>query len=374
MSERTPVRVDERLPGGRGSDETLHETIPIRFLTLLLTSRCNLRCRYCYVSEGRQGQPMTVEIARRAIDVFARGPSNERLTIELAGGEPLLNWEVLTQVVEYAQSTCPAIRFALQTNGLLLDAPKIEFLVDHGVGIAVSLDGVPAINDAQRGGSQRVLRALRLVSDSKAGVNVTAVLTRHSIERLPDLLLLCGSLSCVRVVNLDILRPLGTNGWEMVPSKTQIAQTVDVVPDVLAYINARRFPPLKVREFDRMVLRREDGVERPYCHAAQGLAAAVTPDGSLYPCASLVGIEGYQAGTIWQPVPSGLNTLADQVGSRGLYPQECTACELRAICRGGCPSRRIAYTGSAANRCELECYLYKEIYQRMRVNDQDRLV
>jgi uncharacterized protein len=294
----------------------------------------------------------------------------------LAGGEPLLNWPVLTQVIEIARAARPRstrVRFALQTNGLLLDEAKIEYLVEQRVGLAVSLDGTAAINDAQRGGSKQVLRALKLLSDRGVGVNVTAVLTGQSIDRIPDLLLLCGSLSCVRVVNLDILRPLGRDSREMAPSKAQIAAMVERLPKILAYINARRFPPLQVRELSKIYEQPRDGVERPYCHAAQGLAAAVTPDGSLYPCASLVGVEGYRAGTVWQSEPAGLNLLADPLGTQ-MYPEECMTCELRTACRGGCPSRRVAYNGSPAERCELECALYKEIYRRTRAHDQDRPV
>jgi uncharacterized protein len=148
---------------------------------------------------------------------------------------------------------------------------------------------------------------------------------------------------------------------------------VAALPEVLAYINARRFPPLKVREFEKFHQQPGDGVERPYCHAAQGLAVAVTPDGSLYPCASLVGIEGYRAGTVWQPEIDGLTALADQLGTR-LYPQECITCELKAICRGGCPSRRVAFNGSATKRCDLECTLYRGIHRTVGAYDQDRPV
>jgi uncharacterized protein len=311
---------------------------------------------------------MTAAVARRAIEMVAGDEREGRMTIELAGGEPLLNWDVLVETVDYAEAAYPRARIALQTNGLLLDAPKIAFLAEHGVGLAVSLDGVAAVNDRQRGGTKRVLRALKLLSDHGVGVNVTAVLTRESITRIPELLLLCSGLSCVRVVNLDIVRPLGREGWGMVPDKAQIKTTVAALPEVLAAINARRFPPLKVREFEKAYRQPDDGAERPYCHAAQGLAAAVTPEGELYPCASLVGVEGYRAGTVWRPEPARLALLADASGMRP-YPQACMTCELRAICRGGCPSRRVAYRGSAAERCVPECALYREIYRTVGTYD-----
>lgn len=380
MSECALTQDDRRLARGGESEQDALPSIPLRFLTLLLTTCCNLRCRYCYVGEARHGEPMTAAVARRAIDLIAGGEHEGRVTIELAGGEPLLNWDVLVEVVDYAEAAYPWARIALQTNGLLLGdvvyprdvvyphAPKIAFLAEHGVGLAVSLDGVAAVNDRQRGGTKQVLRELKLLSDHGVGVNVTAVLTRESITRIPELLLLCAGLSCVRVVNLDIVHPLGRDGWGMVPDKAQIKTMVAALPEVLAMINARRFPPLKVREFEKAYRQPDDGAERPYCHAAQGLAAAVTPEGDLYPCASLVGVEGYRAGTVWRPEPARLALLADPSGTRP-YPQACMMCELRAICRGGCPSRRVAYNGSAAERCVPECTLYREIYRTVRAYD-----
>ncbi|NDJ77223.1 MAG: SPASM domain-containing protein, partial [Chloroflexi bacterium] len=122
-----------------------------------------------------------------------------------------------------------------------------------------------------------------------------------------------------------------------------------------------RFPPLKVREVEHVIRRQADVQTRPYCHAAEGRAAAVTPDGDLYACASLAGSDAFHAGTIWEPDIEKLSALVPAQ----LYLAGCADCALRVICRGGCPSRRVTYTGNVLGRCDLECHLRREIYRRV---------
>jgi len=133
-------------------------------LVLGLTEDCNLACRYCaYSSEypltrTASKQRMTFATGARAIDYFCtqareqvlRNPWRE-IVVSFYGGEPLLNFDLLRQLVEYAEKRAPApVRFSVTTNGLLLTASVSEFLVAHGVAVMVSLDGPATEHDRNR--------------------------------------------------------------------------------------------------------------------------------------------------------------------------------------------------------------------------------
>ncbi len=331
----------------------------VGFLVLLLTERCNLRCCYCYVDANGTGMDMPRENAFRAIDTLASGNA---ATVELSGGEPLLRFDLIKDIVEYGYSVNSKLRFALQTNAILLDREKISYLVTQRVGLGISLDGVPEVNDSLRGRSEDVLNALRMMDELEVGVNITVVLTRENIGKFLQFLLFCAGFSCVRMINLDILRSIGrASGRELIPQRGQIADMVSEMFDVLAFINERRHTPLKVREIEQAFRRRNDREIKPYCYGAAGEAAAVTPDGSLYPCASLVRMDKYRAGSVWDNDTPQLDGLVQS----GLFPQRCVQCETASVCRGGCPSRRLSHTGNLRDICDVECHMRKEISRRI---------
>ena len=330
------------------------------FLVLMLTRRCNLACAYCYARAGSSGAEMSPELARRAIHRLRR--DHGRLTVELTGGEPLLNFGLVQELVcGYAGEPNPP-RFALQTNALLLDRAKLGFLVEHGVGLGISLDGAPETNDLTRGGGAAVLKALRRLDAAGAGVNLTVVITRHNIARLPELLLLAAGFRSVRVINLDLVRPLGrAQDADLAPRAEQMREMLPRLLANLAFVSTRRWPPLKVREVDQVRRRAGQTRVRPYCLAAAGSAAAVTPEGEIYPCAGLAGRKEHLAGRVEDASEPALEPLVSGWG----LPPACAACEVRFVCRGGCPSRRIATQGGPQHPYPLECLLRKELYRRV---------
>lgn len=329
---------------------------------LILTERCNLRCSYCYARAGGRGADMTPETAFTALDRLGSGPGT--VTVELTGGEPLLNFDLVREVV--TQGRAPGRRFALQTNGLALDREKLTFLREQGVALGISLDGPPEVNRLTRGDDRGAFAALRLLEEFRLGVNLTVVLTRHNLEHLPRFLLTLAGFQCLRVVNLDLVRPVGRAGdQDLAPEPAQIRRMVPGMLEALEFIAQRRFPPLKVREVDQVRRRQGLGVCEPYCLAAAGSYAAVTPRGQVYPCASLVDRPEYLAGTLAGSLDQdGPPELATLVTGWGL-PDGCRDCEVRFVCRGGCPSRRISAAGGAGRPYALECSLRREIFGRM---------
>jgi uncharacterized protein len=273
--------------------------------------------------------------------------------VELAGGEPLLKFDLIKEIVKWAGKNMPRLSFAVQTNALLLTDEIIKFLSENRIGVGISLDGMPRINDAVRGGTSRILSALKRLADYGVGTNVTSVLTKKNIPDFSNFVLFCGSIPSIRVINLDLIRFCRkTDRDELVPAPEQIRKMAVEVKEILAFVNKRRFPPLKIRELDQIARRSGLSGLEPYCYAANGEAAAVAPDGSLYPCASLAGDPEFVSGTVDRPDPKKLKALSiDEM------PDECGRCGYLVTCRGGCPARKWAYNQSLTRPCELECML-----------------
>jgi uncharacterized protein len=159
-----------------------------------------------------------------------------------------------------------------------------------------------------------------------------------------------------------MLRPLGRAANSlMAPDDDQAKKIVPTLVHTLAFINSRSCSRLKVRELEQVRHRLHSKEETPYCLAAQGAYAAVTPAGDVYPCASLIGRSEYHIGSIeLLHSPSLIRYVSDW----GL-PSECHACPARFTCRGGCPSRRIATTGSVQKKYHVDCVFRGAIYQSL---------
>lgn len=332
------------------------ETAQSRFLVLLVTTRCNLSCRYCSMDAGNSGEDMPIKTALEAIDVFLAGcgPS----VVQFSGGEPLLAYGLIREIVRLRP--WGNLRFALQTNGVMLDEEKLLFLARNGVGLGVSLDGVPAVNERHRGETRQVLRALELTERLGIGVNLTVVLTKNSVARLPEFLMLCARLRTVRTINLDLLRQVGraTMSDDM-PTCEQMEAVVPQISRTLDFINRWRRPQLNVREFDQIGSRLSSRKSTRYCLGAQGAYAVVTPCGDVYPCASFLGRSEYLVGSVKDLRPIKLQELTADWG----LPETCRSCPARFACRGGCPARRIAACQNVHHKHEEDCALRWAIYQ-----------
>ncbi|KAF5050840.1 Radical SAM superfamily protein [anaerobic digester metagenome] len=134
-------------------------------LTLSVTERCNLRCKYCTYSDnysysrGYSTDDMPYETARQAIaqyftlvELGKRYNPYRTLSIGFYGGEPLLNFQLIKDCVEYVSATYPDydVLFTISTNGTLLNTEVSEYLMEKGFSIAISLDGPEKEHDRNR--------------------------------------------------------------------------------------------------------------------------------------------------------------------------------------------------------------------------------
>lgn len=164
------------------------------------TLRCNLKCHYCHSKakpENSNGYDMDKKTARRIIDFIFQTP-NKNIKIEFQGGEPLLNFEVVKESIEYAgelnQKAKKSLKFALVTNLTKIDDQKIKYLINHGVGLCTSLDGPMEVHDKVRffcggGGSyNRVVGWIKTIKgEYNCPLDALMVTTRRSLRYSKDI-------------------------------------------------------------------------------------------------------------------------------------------------------------------------------------------
>ena len=126
----------------RVATDRMREAVDIRSIALNVVQSCNLRCTYCYAGDGDYGanSTMSFETAKTVIDQFADG--KDHFSIAFFGGEPLLSFRLIKQVVAYCRSVSGTkFHFSMTTNATLLNEPMMDFFQSEKFRLTVSYDG-----------------------------------------------------------------------------------------------------------------------------------------------------------------------------------------------------------------------------------------
>lgn len=326
----------------------------LNFLVLWLTNDCNLRCKYCYANAGDKKDYMSFETAKKAINV-----PKSKFKLQLAGGEPLLNFSLIKDIYNYLQANRPDIKMQMQTNGTLITREIAREIRKMNISVGVSLDGPVEINEKFRGKTVAAINGIKNLAREGVMVNLNSVITSESIEHLDKLVDLAFYLGNVGGIGLDLLRETGRtcNNNVKIASENQIRKYVRKAYHrslELSEITGRRIVIREVEDARRRMLQNIGCTE--YCHAVYGGSMVVTPQGHLYPCGSLVSKEEYYMGNI-----NNTNSFKE-VRIKSKRPETCSLCKYRDICVGACPARSII--NGKNNRITLEeCALRKTAFE-----------
>lgn len=362
---------------------------PLKALCLLVAMECNLACRYCFAAPDwqRHGERrMSQEVARRAIDLLmeASGRSSA-LQIDFFGGEPTLNWEVVTDVTGYAAGRAAAagkrINFTLTTNGLIWNEEIASFLNFYHFQVIFSLDGRPEIHDRfrRRLGGQRshaaVLRNVRQAVQQLVDGDywIRGTFTRENLDFTADVEYLLDQ--GFRRISLEpvVAVPGPDAPWALRDEDLpRLLSEYDRLAE-LYLRKAREGDPFEFFHFrlappsGPCVARRISGCGAGYQYLA------VTPEGDLYPCHQFVGREAYRMGSIFDrgieqslsPTPTGDGSCGHLLSERfrrahALGKPECRNCWARLYCGGGCHANADLLGGDMLGTVPLFCELQKK--------------
>ena len=340
-------------------NEVSHWSLP-RYLVLLVTNACNLRCTYCYRGEPGEPSVMNRDIARQAISLAAS--SGKPFHVQISGGEPLMEVDLVRWIVLYIRQAGLPATIGLQTNGILMDIDIARELRKLNVQIGISLDGPREVHDFLRGNFRDTLYCMKTLDEIGIDFRVTTVVTRDNILFLDKLILLLSVFPACRGLALDVLVNKGRAREAAVstalPNEQALKSGISRLYKALTYVNERRPRPLVLRELEKMKDLVTKTESRAYCHACLGESLAVLPDGSLFPCSQTAGDMDFYLGNLHDSKLYVVNGKS----LRGLEPRGtwCEECPLEGYCPGDCPSR-LYYNGTGCKGSM--CTVYQSLWE-----------
>ena len=349
-----------------------HEPV-VKALCLHIAHDCNLACRYCFAEEGEyhgHRELMTYETGKQALDfLIANSGSRRNLEVDFFGGEPLMNWQVVKDLVRYGREQEKIhnknFRFTLTTNGVLLNDEIMEFVNQEMGNVVLSIDGRKEVHDHMRpfpkgaGSYDLILPKFKKFAESRHQDKyyVRGTFTHYNLDFSKDVL------------------SLADQGFK------QISVEPVVAPDEADYAIRREDLPQIFEEYDalakEMIEREKEGNGFNFFHFMIDLTGgpcvykrlsgcgsgteylAVTPWGDLYPCHQFVGTEQFLMGNVWE----GIKTPEIQKEFRhcNVYTkEECKKCFARFYCSGGCAANSFNMHGTINSTYEIGCELQRK--------------
>ena len=347
---------------------------PIKAMCLHISHDCNLRCDYCFAGTGDFGtghrMEMPLEVGKKAIDFLIEKSENRRnLELDFFGGEPLMNFDVVKEIVRYArqrEKECGKnFRFTVTTNGTLLTDDRIDFINAEMHNVVLSVDGRKEVNDRVRhrvdgSGSYDAFlpKFQRLVARRGEGqYYVRGTFTKYNLDFAEDVLHLnrCGfdQISVEPVV---------------ADPKLPYAITEEDLPAIFAeYERLANLLIQRRREhtgfnFFHFMIDLDQGpcvIKRLRGCGAGNEYCAVTPDGDVYPCHQFVGQEEWRMGDIFSGEID--MEMKRRFAASNVYgKEECRSCWAKFYCSGGCNANNHTYAGDIMRPYRLACELEKK--------------
>ncbi len=348
---------------------------PVKALCLNVAHDCNLRCEYCFASKGDFGHGrklMPLEVGKKAIDfLIEHSGKRHNLEVDFFGGEPLMNFDVVRGVVDYARSLEPVhhknFRFTITTNGVLLNEENMEYINREMSNVVLSLDGRREVNDRLRvfedgSGSHDTIipkyQKLIAARDRNKDYYVRGTFTTHNLDFTKD---------------VEYIRSLGFDQISIEP----------VVSDPkLDYSIQEADLPAVYREYEKLadyiLTQKKAGDSINFFHFMidldQGPCAikrlrgcgcgneyvAITPEGDIYPCHQFIGMDSdWKMGSVLDGIFR--EDVKTRFSKANIYGKPaCRECWARFYCSGGCNANNQQYAGDVLGQHKLACELMKK--------------
>ncbi|MCL2089207.1 MAG: thioether cross-link-forming SCIFF peptide maturase [Oscillospiraceae bacterium] len=352
-------------------DGVFTEQSPIKAICLHVAHDCNLRCQYCFASKGDFGRGrelMDSETGMRAIDfLVANSGKRHNLEVDFFGGEPLMNWDVVKEIVAYARSIEKEhdknFRFTLTTNGLLLSEDKIPYINQEMDNVVLSLDGRPEVNDAIRiradgsGSYDSIIDKYKTFVRSRGTKDyyIRGTYTKYNLDFANDAKHMFG-------MGFDqiSIEPAVTN------DKLPFAITDEDLPRIFDEYEKLALHMIENRDsgnnFFHFMLDLGQGpclIKRLRGCGSGNEYIAIVPGGDIYPCHQFVGMQEWRMGNIHTgEFDESIKTLFARTSVRS--KQECKNCWAKYYCSGGCNANNFIFTGDVGNPHPLSCQLEKK--------------
>ena len=345
----------------------------VKALCLHIAHTCNLNCSYCFASQGKyhgDRAVMSFEVGKRALDFLVENSGTRKnLEVDFFGGEPLMNFTVVKQLVEYARSIEKEkgknFRFTLTTNGMLIDDDVIDFSNREMSNVVLSLDGRKDIHDRfrvdyqGRGSWEQIVPKFQKFVKERGNKNY--YMRGTFTHRNPDF--------------LEDIRTMLDLGFTELSMEPVVCASDD--PSALT----EEDKPVVMEQYEKlaelMLKRHREGSPFAFYHYMIDLKGgpciykrvsgcgsgteymAVTPWGDLYPCHQFVGEDKFRLGSVFEGVTN--TEIQDEFMSCNVYTRpECSDCWAKLYCSGGCAANAYHATGSVKGVYSYGCDLFRK--------------
>ena len=356
------------------SDVELREPGVVKAMCLHAAHDCNLRCKYCFAATGDfcmgERKLLSYEVGKAALDwLVEHSGKRVNLEVDFFGGEPVMNFPVIKQLVAYGRSIekekNKRFKFTTTTNCVALTDEIIDFLNAEMQNVVISLDGRPEVHDRMRptvngkGSFDIIIDKAKRFAEKRGDKEyyIRGTFTGYNKDFGNDVLFLADQ----GFEQLSVEPVVTDPACEYALHEEDLPQLRDEY-ERLAQIYMDRRANGKWFNFFHFMIDLEGGPclrKRLTGCGAGNEYVAVTPDGDIYPCHQFVGRDGFRMGSVLD------NTFDRDIqgkfaANHVLNKEKCRDCWARFFCSGGCAANAEAFHGDISKPYDMECELERK--------------
>jgi len=347
----------------------------VKALCLHVAHDCNLKCRYCFAEEGEyhgKRSLMSAEVGKKAIDfIIANSGKRRNLEVDFFGGEPLMNFDVVKEIVEYGREQEKLhdknFRFTITTNGILLDDEKQKYINENMHNVVLSLDGRKEVNDYMRpraggqGSYDIIVPKFQKLAESRNQTDyyLRGTFTHNNLDFSKDVFHIADDLGFKQVS----VEPVVAEATESYAITEDDLDTIFEEYEKLAeQLYIRHKTGEKDFNFFHFMVDLTGGpcIAKRLSGCGSGTEyLAVTPEGDLYPCHQFVGQEEYKIGSVYNGIEN--TAIREEFANCNVYTKpDCKKCWAKFYCSGGCMANACHYAGDIMGTYEIGCKLQRK--------------
>jgi len=345
----------------------------VKALCLHVAHDCNLRCKYCFASQGDfKGERllMPLEVGRKALEFISiNSGKRKNLEVDFFGGEPLMNFDVVKELVSYGRilekKYNKNFRFTITTNGVLLDEDKMDFINENMSNVVLSLDGRKKINDYMRktvngqGSYDIIVPKMKKMVEKRKDKDyyIRGTFTKYNKDFSEDIM---------EYYNLGF-KKVSMEPVVASPKEDYALMEEDLEEILREYEKfSKEYIDIKKKDKDFMFFHFMIDLNQGPCIIKRTVGCgagseymAVTPEGDLYPCHQFVGNEDFKMGNVFTGIKN--TTIRDEFKKANvLTKEECSGCWARYYCSGGCHANAYNFNKDIKKPYKIGCEMEKK--------------
>ncbi|MCK4259830.1 MAG: radical SAM protein [Halanaerobiales bacterium] len=349
-----------------------------------VTNQCNLRCTYCLsnFNYSQNIEFMSLEIAKsfcNQLKAYVESKKLETIIIEFSGGEPFLNFEIIKCIMENLKNLGIKILYNIQTNGTHIKQEYLDFLVDYNnIQLAISLDGyskehnINRINKLGESVYLSILENLNVIKESGIPYTFVTVVNKNNIKEIDNIVQYFLDMGVFNFSLLPLLTIGKAKNNNMNIDENEFVEKIWLLHESIL----KRY----YRNNNQITLERNMGIfyyylfqpERNFmCHRSPcgaGLnIVSIAPNGNIFPCYGFQGVEDFLIGNVKDTNFDSLNqkTIVKKLRDRRVENiAECSQCNYRIWCQGGCASNAFLSSGEILSKDSVKCEINKKLIQK----------